>query len=198
GIALKCLKIPIGSPETVREASLASLVSRFSGWREEAASRRRDVAAALQRALEPRAPASVTAAIDHAARVLDIGRTLDVVNRHEHVADIMLTTDLNGFAHHELALVSSVVRRAGDRHAEMIAVGLEGNALEPEQVDRAAIILALADEIEARCPHGRRIAVDCTIGRSVTLSVPLLPSWLVKDLDKRFERAFGRSLIIRH
>jgi len=198
GLALSFLKIPIGSPETVKEASLVSLVSRFGGWRPEAATRRREVAAALQRGLEPHAPASVAAAIDHAARVLDIGRTLDVVNRHQHVADIMLTTDLNGFAHHELALVSSIVRRAGDRHAEMIAVGLNGDALEPEQVDRAAIILALADEIEARCPHGRRIAVDCTIGRSVTLSVPLLPSWLARDLDKRFERAFGRSLIIRH
>ena len=31
-------------------------------------------------------------AIDHAARVLDIGRSLDVVNRHEHVADILLST----------------------------------------------------------------------------------------------------------
>ena len=65
-------------------------------------------------------------------------------------------------------------------------------------MERAAITLALADEIEARCPRGRRIAVDCTIGRNVTLSVPLLPSWLVKDLDKRFERAFGLPLIVRH
>jgi len=198
GIALKCLKIPIGSPETVREASLASLVSRFSGWREEAASRRRDVAAALQRALEPHAPASVAMAIDHAARVLDIGRTLDVVNRHVHVADIMLTTDLNGFAHHDLALVSSIVRRAGDRHADLIALGMGDDAIDAELVDRAAIILALADEIEARCPHGRRIAVECTVGRNVTVQVPLLPSWLERDLDKRFERAFGRALIVRH
>jgi hypothetical protein len=57
GIALGLLKMPIGSPETVKEASLASLVSRFDGWRREAASRRRGVASALQRALEPRAPA---------------------------------------------------------------------------------------------------------------------------------------------
>jgi len=182
----------------VREASLASLVSRFSGWREEAASRRRDVAAALQRALEPHAPASVAMAIDHAARVLDIGRTLDVVNRHVHVADIMLTTDLNGFAHHDLALVSSIVRRAGDRHADLIALGMGDDAIDAELVDRAAIILALADEIEARCPHGRRIAVECTVGRNVTVQVPLLPSWLERDLDKRFERAFGRALIVRH
>jgi exopolyphosphatase/guanosine-5'-triphosphate,3'-diphosphate pyrophosphatase len=198
GIALRLLKIPVGSPETVKEASLASLVSRFDGWRPEAASRRRGVASTLQRALEPRAHASVAMAIDDAARVLDIGRSLDVVNRHEHVADILLSTELYGFAHHELALVSAIVRRAGDRHADVLSLALARDTLERRAVDRAAIILALADEIEARCPRGVRIAVDCKIGRNVTLSVPLLPSWLAKDLDKRFERAFGRSLIVRH
>ena len=198
GIVLGLLEMAIASPETVKEASLASLVSRFDGWRPEAASRRRSVAAALQRALEPRAPASLVMALDHAARVLDIGRSLNVVNRHEHVADILLATDLNGFAHNELALVSAIVRRAGDRHADVLSLGLSSDALELAPVDRAAIILALADEIEARCPRGRRIAVDCEIGRNVTLSVPLLPSWLAKDLDDRFERVFGRALIVRH
>ena len=198
GIALRLLKIPIGSPETVKEASLASLVSRFDGWRREAASRRRGVASELHRALEPRPPARVAPAIDDAAHVLDIGRSLDVVNRHEHVADILLSTELNGFAHDELALVSSIVRRAGDRHADVISIGVALDSLDLGAVDRAAIVLALADEIEARCPHGVPIAVDCKIGRTVTLSVPLLPSWLAKDLDRRFERAFGRSLIVRH
>jgi exopolyphosphatase / guanosine-5'-triphosphate,3'-diphosphate pyrophosphatase len=197
GIVLGLLKMAIGSPETVKEASLASLVSRFDGWRPEAASRRRSVASELQRALEPRAPRSLVMALDHAARVLDIGRSLDVVNRHEHVADILLSADLNGFAHNELALVLAIVRRAGDRHADVLP-GLSRDALDPGLVDRAAIILALADEIEARCPRGSRIAIDCRIGRNVTLSVPLLPSWLAKDLDLRFERAFGRSLIVRH
>jgi exopolyphosphatase/guanosine-5'-triphosphate,3'-diphosphate pyrophosphatase len=198
GIVLGLLKMAIGSPETVKEASLASVLSRFDGWRPEAASRRRSVASALQRALEPRAPANVVMALDRAARVLDIGRSLNVVNRHEHVADILLTTDLNGFAHDELALVSAIVRRAGDRHADVVSLGFSGDAVELEPVDRAAIILALADEIEARCPRGARIAVHCQIGRNVTLSVPLLLSWLVKDLDKRFERAFGLPLIVRH
>jgi exopolyphosphatase/guanosine-5'-triphosphate,3'-diphosphate pyrophosphatase len=197
GIALRHFKIAVGSPEMVKDASLASLVSRFDGWRLEAASRRRHIAAELQRALEPRAARSVVAAIDHAARVLDIGRSLDVVNRHEHVADILLTTELNGFAHAELALVSAIVRRAGDRHADVLS--LDGrDAPDLKSLDRAAIIVALADEIEARCPHGARITVDCKVGRTVTVSVPMLPSWLVKDLDKRFERAFGRPLIVRH
>jgi exopolyphosphatase/guanosine-5'-triphosphate,3'-diphosphate pyrophosphatase len=199
GLVLGRLKMAIGSPDTVKEASLASLVSRFDGWRPEAASRRRSVASALRRALEPRAPANVVTALDHAARVLDIGRSLNVVNRHEHVADILLSTDLNGFPHNELALVSAIVRRAGDRHADVLSLdGFAGDTLDLGTVDRAAILLALADEIEARCARGSPIAIDCKIGRNVTLTVPLLPSWLARDLDKRFERAFGRPLIVRH
>jgi exopolyphosphatase/guanosine-5'-triphosphate,3'-diphosphate pyrophosphatase len=198
GIALGLLKIPTGSPEAVKEASLSSLALRFDGWRQEASSRRRSVAASLRRALEPRAPASIAKAIDHAARLLDIGRSLDVVNRHQHVADILLSTELNGFAHHEVALASAIVRRAGDRHAEVLRLALADDSLDAGLLDRAAIILALADEIEARCPHGRQITVDCRIDRHVTLTVSLLPSWRAKDLDKRFARAFGRTLIVRH
>lgn len=197
GIVLGLLKIAIGSPETVKEASLASLVSRFDGWRREAASRRRAVAAQLQRALEPGATAGIAPAIDHAALILDIGRSLDVVNRHEHVADILLSTELSGFAHTELALMSGIVRRAGDRHADLVSMGIARDARQLAAVDRAAIILALADEIEARCPPGKRIAVECRAGRNVTLSVPLLPSWLAKDLDRRFARAFGKTLLVK-
>src|SRR5262249_42321533 len=115
GVALGLLRMPLGTPDTVKESSLSSLVSRFDAWRQAPADRRRGVAAVRQRALEPRAPARVAEAIDHAARVLDIGRTLDVVNRHEHVVEILLSTELNGFAHDDLALVSAIVRRAGDR-----------------------------------------------------------------------------------
>ena len=199
GVALGMLKMAVGSPDSVKEASLSSLVSRFDGWRPEAAARRRDVAGILLRALQPRAGENIAAAVDRAARVLDIGRTFDVVNRHEHAADILLTTDLNGFSHDELALVSALVRRAGDRHAEVPGLPSVRDTLENGVLDRAAIVLALADEIDARCAHGRRIQVRCTTtGRATTLSVPLLPSWLAKDLDKRFLRVFGRPLIVRH
>ena len=197
GIALRMLKMPVGSPDFVKEASLASLVSRFDGFRSETAQRRRQLASSLQQSLEPRASAAIVVAIDNAARVLDIGRTFDVVNRHERVADILLTTELIGLSHHELALASAIVLRAGDRHADMPPLA-SVRKMDPGDVDRAAVILALADEIEARCPRNRRIAVTTTIGRIVTLSVPAMPSWLAKDIDKRFEQTFGRPLIVRH
>jgi exopolyphosphatase/guanosine-5'-triphosphate,3'-diphosphate pyrophosphatase len=198
GVALGMLKMPIGSPESVKEASLSSLVWRFDGWRPDAATRRREVAAAVHRALQPQTGDAIAAGVDRAAYVLDIGRTFDVVARHEHTADILLTTDLNGFSHDELAFMSAIVRRAGDRHAEVPPLAFVRDALDNGLLDRTAVILALADEIEARCPRGKRITVRCTTGRAVTLSVPLLPSWLAKDLDKRFERAFGKPLVIRH
>ena len=197
GLALGLLGIPFASPESVRETSLSSLVARFDGWTPDAAARRRHVVATLYRAIEPRGPAAVRTAVEQAARVLDIGRSLDVVNRHQHVADIVLTTELSGFTHPELALLSAIVRRAGDRHADILPLAIASEFGE-KVVERAAVILSLADEIEARCPRGQAITIQSKMDHNVTLSIPILPSWLAKDVDRRFERAFDRSLIVRH
>jgi exopolyphosphatase/guanosine-5'-triphosphate,3'-diphosphate pyrophosphatase len=198
GIALRLLKMAVAATKDVKEASLASLVSRFDGWHPEAAARRRAVAAALLRALEPRADPKIAEALDHSARVLDIGRSFDFVDRHEHVADILLATELNGFTHEELALASVLVRRAGDRHADPKLLGKLIVLPDRAQLDRGAVILALADEIEARCPHGQAIEVTCTVGRDIRVSVPLLPSWRASDdVGQRFERAFRKPLVVR-
>jgi exopolyphosphatase/pppGpp-phosphohydrolase len=131
-------------------------------------------AADLWRALEPQSDPKITEALDHSARVLDIGRSLDFVARHELVANILLSTELNGFTHEELALVAALVRRAGDRHADTRVFGPLITETDRPQLHRAAVVLALADEIEARCPHRRPIGVTCRVGRNVTVSVPLL------------------------
>jgi exopolyphosphatase/guanosine-5'-triphosphate,3'-diphosphate pyrophosphatase len=196
GLALGLLGIPAGSLETIKEAALASLVARFGGWTREVAARRENIAATLYRAIEPRGPVILNAAVRHAAVVLDIGRAVDVVNRHRHVADILLTAELTGFTHAELALLCAVVRRAGDRHADIRSLAAIGD-VGPKFVERAAIVLCLADEIEARCPPGQPIAIRSEVNRHVTLSIPVLPSWLEQGLEKRFQRAFGRELIIR-
>jgi exopolyphosphatase/guanosine-5'-triphosphate,3'-diphosphate pyrophosphatase len=196
GLALRLFDMPMTSPATVKEAALSSLVSRFGGWRAGAAARRRAVAATLLQALEPEASALLACAVDDAARVLDVGRSLDVVNRHDHVAAMLLIADVNGSSHEELAFASAIARRAGDRHADVPRFAPVREASACGLLDRLALILALADEIEARCSPGRRISISCALDRHVTLRIPTLQSWLVKDLDKRFERAFGRPLIV--
>jgi exopolyphosphatase/guanosine-5'-triphosphate,3'-diphosphate pyrophosphatase len=196
GIALGLLKMEMASTKHVKEASLASLVSRFDGWNGDVAARRRSLAASLLRALERPQDPKIAEAVDHGARVLDIGRSLDFVARHELVANILLATEMNGFTHEELALVSALVRRTGDRHADTKAFGPLIADRERARLHRAAVILALADAIEARCPRGRGIEVTCTVGRRVTVSVPQLLSWADGDLAQRFERAFGKPLIV--
>jgi exopolyphosphatase/guanosine-5'-triphosphate,3'-diphosphate pyrophosphatase len=196
GLALRLFDLSMASPAVVKEAALSSLVSRFGGWRADATARRRAVAATLLQALEPATPAPLRYAVDDAARVLDVGCSLDVVNRHDHAAAMLLIADVGGISHEELAFASAIARRAGDRHADVPRFAPVREASARGLLDRLAIILALADEIEARCPPGRRISVSCTLGRHVTLRIPALRSWLVKDLDKRFERAFGRRLVV--
>jgi exopolyphosphatase / guanosine-5'-triphosphate,3'-diphosphate pyrophosphatase len=196
GVALRLLKMEMAATREVKEASLASLVARFEGWSADAAARRRSVAAALLRALEPRADPKIAETLDHGARVLDIGRSLDFVARHELVGDVLLAAEMDGFTHGELALVSALVRRTGDRHADTKAFGPLIADADRAPLHRAAVILALADAIDARCPRGRAITVRCTIGRGVTVSVAQLLSWRAVDLGQRFERAFGKPLTV--
>jgi exopolyphosphatase/guanosine-5'-triphosphate,3'-diphosphate pyrophosphatase len=197
GIALELLKMRVASTTAVKEASIASLVSRFDGWSPEAARRRRAIAGVLVRAIDPRARASIVEALDHGARLLDLGRSLDFFERHQHVADILLATELNGFTHEELALVSALVRQAGDRHADPRVMSPLLDEADREPLDRGAILLALADEIERRCPRGRPVAVRCRVGRDVRLSVPMLAAWRPNDIGRRFERAFGKPLLVK-
>ena len=65
-------------------------------------------------ALEPGPASEVAEALLQAARILDIGRTVDFFDRHEHVADLVLATDLGGFSHRQVALLAATVRQAGD------------------------------------------------------------------------------------
>jgi exopolyphosphatase/guanosine-5'-triphosphate,3'-diphosphate pyrophosphatase len=176
----------------VKETSLASLARRFAGWKPAIAERRRAVAGTLLRALERKSLATIAGALDVAARLLDIGRSIDFFNRHEHTADIVLQSELDGFTHEELALISAILRCAGDRHADIAAL----SALVPERepVERAAVLLALADDIEERCPTDRPLRVSVSRGRTVVVRVVGLGGWRPRSVGARFKRAFGKAL----
>jgi hypothetical protein len=64
-------------------------------------------------------------------------------------------------------------------------------------IERAAVILNLADDIEERCPPGAALAVECRLGRQeVQVFVPQLVAWRPRKVAPRFERAFGRALVV--
>jgi exopolyphosphatase/pppGpp-phosphohydrolase len=186
----------LDASESVRRRSLDALAARFVGWSVDRAARREAFAVGLYAALERHPASEMADALWQGARILDIGRTVDFFDRHEHVADLVLATDLAGFSHRQVALVAAVVRQAGDEDERF------GRSLAPlvtdadaQPLERAAVLLALADEITERTPPGSRAELDCRVrGDQVVVSVKALPSWGVKGLGDRFAGAFGRKL----
>jgi exopolyphosphatase/guanosine-5'-triphosphate,3'-diphosphate pyrophosphatase len=185
-------------PETVRAASLEALTRRFDGWDKSRAMRRVALAVGLQRGLEPRAPLEIRDALQEAASMLDVGRSVGFFDRHEHAANVALASDLDGFSHRAVALLSAVTLAAGgeDLKPKLYSPLLGRDDREP--VRRAGVILALADDVEERCLPGGLLEMSCELTRSAAkVRVPALLGWRPRALDQRFERAFGRKLVVR-
>jgi exopolyphosphatase/guanosine-5'-triphosphate,3'-diphosphate pyrophosphatase len=196
GLALSMARETLEASDVVRRRSLDALAARFVGWSEDRATRREAIAGALYAALERWPSGEVADALRQGARILDIGRTVDFFDRHEHVADLVLATDLAGFSHRQVALVAALLRQAGDedeRHVRSLAPLVSREDEEP--VERAAVLLALADEITERTPPGSAAEIDCRVsGGRATLTVGTLPSWSQRGLRERFAKAFDRDL----
>jgi exopolyphosphatase/guanosine-5'-triphosphate,3'-diphosphate pyrophosphatase len=195
GLARSLGRETLEATAAVKRSSLDALASRFLGWSTDRARRREATAAELQQALAPGMAGDVADALRHAARILDIGRTVDFFDRHEHVADLVLATDLGGFSHRDVALLAATVRQAGDEAARARSLAPLLTRADRGPVGQAAVLLALADEITERCAPGSAPTSRCQVrGRDVTLLVPELASWGVRGLGGRFEAAFGRRL----
>jgi len=198
GLALGMISDRVPPPVEVRQAAIAALCRAFAGWDAGAASRRASIAASLYDGLEQQPDRELREAVVHAATLLDIGRSIDYFDRHEHVAEIVLATDLLGFPHRQVALLSAVLRSAGQEGAELAQYEpLLGDDDRPP-VDRAGTVLALADDIEARCPDGRKVDVSCRLSRKTArVSVAGLLGWRPRRIGPRFARAFDRMLLVR-
>jgi hypothetical protein len=114
------------------------------------------------------------------------------------VADILLATDLIGFTHRQIALVSAIARAAGDEDSEAKSYAPLLSAEDAAPIARAATLLSLADDIEERCPPGSDLALQCDVLKDeVVVTVPALVGWRPRTIGRRFERVFGRKLVVR-
>jgi exopolyphosphatase/guanosine-5'-triphosphate,3'-diphosphate pyrophosphatase len=198
GLATSLVTDRLSAPAAVRRSSLEALAARFDGWLEEPARRRTQLAETLLGALELEPDRDVQEALSQAASLLDIGKSVDFFARHEHVADIVLATDLNGFTHRTVALLSAILRHAGDEDSGHKSYAPLLGPDDVPAIERAAALLVLADDIEERCPDGGTITLDCRVRRDeVEVRVPELLAWRPRTMGRRFERAFGRSLVVK-
>jgi exopolyphosphatase/guanosine-5'-triphosphate,3'-diphosphate pyrophosphatase len=196
GIVHALLRDSLPSPAVVRQASLASFARRFATFDAATAERRRALAAVLARQLLRRAPRDLREALEHAALLLDVGRSMDFFDRHEHVASIVVATELNGFSHRDIALVAAITLAAREQQRADFRTLL--GAEDREDVARAGLLLALADDVIERCRPGPRVRARChRTASAFHLTVPGLLAWRPRNIGPRFERLFGRELVVR-
>ncbi len=198
GLAFDAVGLRETPVEEVRTASVLALASRFSTWDPNRADRRANVAGSMLRSLEPEAGASVHERLTQATNLLDIGRSVDYYRRYQHTADIITEADLDGFSHRKLALLSAVVRQAGDEGMSVSRYRPLLGRDDRVPVARSATMLALADEIEHRLPPGHGGEIRCLVqGKRVVLEAPVYDPWRREALSTRFRVAFGKRLLLQ-
>lgn len=195
GVAFDSLGAELPGIAEVRRFSILDLTSRFTGWSAERARRRLALVDRLYRRLHPEVSEEVHQMLRHAAVVIDIGRSIDYYRRRQHCAMILRCTNLMGFSHRDIALLSAIVEMADgdspglDRYRPLLTEA------DWRPVVRAGIILALADDIEHRLPVGTEASVRCRVADGVvTLRAPALEAWRPRVLGERFRKAFGMVL----
>jgi exopolyphosphatase/guanosine-5'-triphosphate,3'-diphosphate pyrophosphatase len=195
GIALATLGQSPPPALAVRQASVEALARRFVTFRRDIARRRVRIAARLLVITWPKAPAEIREILAHVCLLLDIGRSVDYYDRHRNAAVIIAAADLQGFTPRGVALAFAVLM-----HADNAANRLKTlrPALRPKDgvlVERAAVLLLLADEIERRSLPGQPLAVRAVWrDEGLVLKSEVLAGWRPRAVGDRFRRAFGREL----
>jgi len=198
GIAFEELGRTLPSTGAVRQASLTALAARFSTWHAERARRRARMAALLLDLLCADAGDEMQETLDHAATILDAGRSVDYYQRWDHAADIVLTADLRGFSHRSIALLAAVIMRAGRDRASLRPYSALLDAADRRMIDRVAVVLVLADEVERRMSPGGVATAELRDRKrsGIVLTLPIPHQWEAADVGDRFRRVFGRTLLV--
>jgi exopolyphosphatase/guanosine-5'-triphosphate,3'-diphosphate pyrophosphatase len=175
GVILDQLDLGVARPRQVRDASVTAVLARLRGG-SPTSQRRRQLLAALAPVLAPKLDAAVLDMAAHAARLVDAGAHLDHYGRWSETANLVTTADLDGFTHAELATIAAVLLIAGEAPIP-IALRRESEATRAT-LERAGVLLALADDIDRRLPPGFGASVG-GLGRDGRLDVGGMPPMLL-------------------
>ncbi len=195
GLAMEALSDGIPAAKDVRASSITALAARFATDTSRA-ERRAELAARVFEDTTPTPHPETLEMLRHAAAILDVGAALDAYNRHEHAASAVLSGDLSGFSHPQLALVAAILKRADKHSAGLKPFRSLLSDSEPATIGRAAVALAVADAIDLRLPAGTAATLRPTRS-TVTAVGPLRPGRWSELLSVRTRIALGRAFAVK-
>jgi exopolyphosphatase/guanosine-5'-triphosphate,3'-diphosphate pyrophosphatase len=194
GVALRAVTDEAASIEQVQSVGMAALGDRFSAYDAVRAAQRTELTRRVLTALKKGVPAETMLVATAAARLLDIGSSIDYYRRHAHSARIVCDANLDGFSHRILALIAASLYAVGEREATVKSYApLVGQSEQP-LVEQIAAAVGLAD---ALVRYGKVDPGKISIERSnshVRLATSLLDEWPLEAPIARAERAFGASI----
>ena len=200
GLAYAALGEMDAEPSRVRATSIEALLSRFRGVDAAYGRRRAELATTLFRRLmngEGGRGRLFEAALECAAVVLDIGRAVDFFDRHEHAARIVLASELDGFSQAEVARIAAVLHAADEEGIDLDQYAPLVTKEDRATVERAAVLLLLADDLLERAPRGTTPRLNVSLrGNRVTIHPTRVTAWRPRGLGDRFLRTFKRPLVV--
>jgi exopolyphosphatase/guanosine-5'-triphosphate,3'-diphosphate pyrophosphatase len=199
GVALAELGLPLPDTGEIRRSSVAFLAAHFSSWDSQRAQRRLGLVRSILTGADPAAAAETVEIADHVAVLADIGRSVNYYDRWVHAANVVAAADLRGFSHREIALMASTLARVGKgggstlpRYARLLT------REDVRTVDRLAVVLELAHELELRLPRDEMPVIRGEDRRGrMSIATSLDFPWAPADLVRRFRARFGRPLAFR-
>jgi exopolyphosphatase / guanosine-5'-triphosphate,3'-diphosphate pyrophosphatase len=194
GIALRSVTDEAAAIEQVQGAAVAGLGAQFAAYDPERAERRADVTRKLLATLAPGLSTEAALAAAGAARLLDIGASIDHYRRHAHAARIVCDANLDGYSHRTLALMAAALYAVGEREASIKGYGPLLSVADQPVVEQIAAGVALAD---ALVRYGSGDPEASSLERSnghVVLATSVMDAWPVEAHARRAERAFGIDL----
>jgi exopolyphosphatase/pppGpp-phosphohydrolase len=194
GVALNSVTDVAASIDQVQSVALGGLGDRFTAYDPNRARLRANLARRIMAQLSPGASDEVMLAALAAARLLDIGASVDYYRRHAHSARIVCDANLDGFSHRILALIAASINAVGEREATVKGYGPLLTSADQPTVEQIAAGVALSD---ALVRYGSVDPETISFERRnshVVLGTSLVDAWPLEAPTRRAERAFGTSI----
>jgi exopolyphosphatase/guanosine-5'-triphosphate,3'-diphosphate pyrophosphatase len=194
GVALNCVTDEAASVEQVQNVAVAALGGHFTAYDGQRAQHRMAATRRMLTQLQPGVSAEALQAATAAARLLDIGASIDHYRRHEHSARIVCDANLDGYSHRTLALTAAALYAVGEREATVKSYAPLLSAADQPVVEQIAAGVALADAlVRYGSDDPETISLERT-NSHVVLAAPVMDEWPLEAPTRRAEQAFGATI----